>query len=82
MLDGGDEPGGVVGPQDAPRRRILAARERRIVGLDEDDALGGDPGQTSLGSLTHDASHDPVGPVLDERRQRPLLSFPVVRGRS
>ena len=79
MLDDRDEPRGVVGPQDAPRRRILAAREPWMVGLDEHDPLGGDAGQHLAGLTDARCHHDPVRPVLDERRQCSLLALAVVQ---
>ena len=78
MPDRVGQPGGVVGPEDAPRRRAVPVREARVLGLDEHDPLGWDAG-VHLGWIA-DAGRedDPVGAVLDERGESSLLALRIV----
>ncbi len=69
----------VVGPDDATSRWLGAVGEGRVVGLDEDHAIGPDPGQHVGRVADAGRDDDPVGAVLDERRQRPLFAFLVVQ---
>ena len=79
MSHRGGDARAVVGPHDAAGRRLGAVGEGRIVGLDEDDAIGPDPGQHVGGVADAGRDDDPVGAVLDERRQGPLFAFLVVQ---
>ena len=69
----------VVGPDDATGRWLGAIGQGRIVGLDEDHAIGPDLGQHVGWVADAGRDDDPVGAVLGERRQGPLFAFLVVQ---
>ena len=73
-----DHPCGVVGLQGAPSGSGATVGERRVIGLDEDHPILGDP-PVNVGRIAHARrQRDPIGAVLDERSQRPLLALEVV----
>ena len=78
MAHARDHPCGVVGLQGAPSGSGATVRERRVIGLDEDHPILGDP-PVDVGRIAYARrQRDPIGAVLDERSQRPLLALEVV----